>query len=117
MLRSYAELSKIRISFFAALSASACFVLASGVFTLQCVLVTAGVFFSCFRFLCVEPLSGKGHGPAHAEDLGAAYTLRQDKTRSGVGLFFFINVHWKRCTPCMQRFRSLALRDVCGTLV
>ena len=45
MFRSYSELSKIRISFFAALSASACFVLASGGFTLKCVLVTAGVFF------------------------------------------------------------------------
>jgi len=45
MFRSYSELSKIRISFFAALSASACFVLASGGFTLRCVLVTAGVFF------------------------------------------------------------------------
>ena len=43
-LCSYAELSKIRIAFFAALSSSACFVLASGGFTLQCVLVTAGVF-------------------------------------------------------------------------
>ncbi|HKN18263.1 MAG TPA: UbiA family prenyltransferase, partial [Dissulfurispiraceae bacterium] len=43
-LRSYADLSKIRIAFFAALSAAACFVLASGSFTLQCVLVTAGVF-------------------------------------------------------------------------
>ena len=44
MLHSYSELSKVRISFFAALSASACFVLASGGFTLQGVLVTAGVF-------------------------------------------------------------------------
>src|SRR5208283_4974591 len=45
MLHSYSELSKIRISFFAALSASASFVLASGGFTLQCAVVTAGVFF------------------------------------------------------------------------
>jgi protoheme IX farnesyltransferase len=45
MLKSYSELAKIRISFFAALSASACFVLASGGLTLQCLLVTAGVFF------------------------------------------------------------------------
>ncbi len=44
MVQSYAELSKIRISFFAALSASACFVLASGSLTMQCLLVTAGVF-------------------------------------------------------------------------
>jgi protoheme IX farnesyltransferase len=44
MSHSYSELAKIRISFFAALSASACFVLASGSFTLKCVVVTAGVF-------------------------------------------------------------------------
>lgn len=44
MLHSYSELSKIRISFFSALSAAACFVLASGGFTMQCILVTAGVF-------------------------------------------------------------------------
>ncbi len=44
IVRSYLELCKIRISFFAALSASACFVLASGVFTLQGALMTAGVF-------------------------------------------------------------------------
>ncbi len=44
VLYTYAELSKIRIAFFAALSSSACYVLASGVFTIQCVLVTAGVF-------------------------------------------------------------------------
>src|SRR5208337_2143871 len=44
MFHSYSELSKIRISFFAALSASAGFVLASGGCTLQCLMVTAGVF-------------------------------------------------------------------------
>jgi protoheme IX farnesyltransferase len=42
--RAYAELAKIRISFFAALSASACFMLASGHLTLRCMLVAAGVF-------------------------------------------------------------------------
>jgi len=43
-LHLYVELSKVRIAFFAALSAAACFVLASGSFSLRCVLVTAGVF-------------------------------------------------------------------------
>ncbi len=42
--RPYAELCKLRISFFAALSGAACFVLVSGGLTLRGVLVTAGIF-------------------------------------------------------------------------
>jgi protoheme IX farnesyltransferase len=42
--RPFTELARTRISFFAALSASACFVLASSTLTMRCALVSAGVF-------------------------------------------------------------------------
>ncbi len=49
IIRPYAELCKIRISFFAALSCSACYVLASSALnmalTMECIMISAGVFF------------------------------------------------------------------------
>jgi len=44
LFSSYSSLAKIRISFFSSLSAAACFILASGRFTLQCAMVTCSVF-------------------------------------------------------------------------
>lgn len=49
IIRPYAELCKIRISFFAALSSSACFILASSgmtkALTMECIMISTGVFF------------------------------------------------------------------------